>query len=148
MVVGVLQLVLFLLVGADFFIWAVVAATAYVATSAVSMGYILTNHYLRPIVDESDPVRSTSSVAVPRWIDWLHFNFSYHTEHHLFPSLNSRYYHLVSPILATAFPESYQRIPIVEAWRRLWGNPAFFPDPVSAKQAESPSRAENAEPSG
>lgn len=23
------------------------------------------------------------SVTVPSWIDWLHFNFSHHTEHHM-----------------------------------------------------------------
>jgi len=89
-------------------------------SSAVTMAYIFTNHFLNPITDVPDPVVGTTSVAVPRWVDWLHLNFSYHTEHHLFPGLNSDYYPLVGELLEKNFSDRYNRISIFTAWRRLW----------------------------
>ena len=61
----------------------------------IVMAYIATNHRLNPIVPVNDPLANCLSVTVPRWIDVLHFNFSYHTEHHLFPAMSSKYYPLV-----------------------------------------------------
>lgn len=127
------QVALFSLARFSVWTYLLTAGVAYSSTSAVVMIYIFTNHFLHPISVTPDPIAGSTSVAVPRWIDWFHFSFSYHTEHHLFPTMNSRYYHLVSPILAREFPDTYQRIPILEAWRRLWKNPAFFEDPVPIK---------------
>ena len=61
----------------------------------IVMAYIATNHRLNPIVPVNDPLANCLSVTVPRWVDVLHFNFSYHTEHHLFPAMSSKYYPLV-----------------------------------------------------
>ena len=54
--------------------------------SSVVMGYIFTNHLPNPLCEHSDPLIGSTSVIVPRWIDWLHVNFSYHTEHYVFPA--------------------------------------------------------------
>lgn len=107
----------------------VMLAGAQLGTSAVTMGYILTNHFLNPISHEVDPIGGSTSVIVSAWMDRIHSNFSYHTEHHIFPTLNSDYYPLVSQHLTARFPEAYRRIPILAAWRRLWGVPAFMPRP-------------------
>ncbi len=34
------------------------------------------------------PLLNSMSINAPRWIDFLHFNFSHHIEHHLFPAMN------------------------------------------------------------
>ena len=68
------------------------------------MMYVFTNHFLNPI-DETDPLTATTSVIVPRWLDLLHCHFSFHTEHHLLPRMNSRYYPHLSNLLSTLYPD-------------------------------------------
>ena len=94
--------------------------------SSVAMAYIWTNHILNPLCEHSDPLIGSTSVIVPRWADWLHDNFSYHTEHHVFPSMNPRYYPEVSALLLRFFPDRYNRIPFREAWRRIWRQGEFI----------------------
>ena len=89
------------------------------------MAYVFTNHFLNPISHEHDPLSGTTSVRVPRFFDRLHSHFSFHTEHHLFPALNSDYYPLVSDALKTEAPHAYRQIEFSEAWRQLWRQPRF-----------------------
>jgi fatty acid desaturase len=103
--------------------WASPAALC--VASAVIMSYVFTNHFLNPIAHDHDPIAGTTSVVVPRLIDRLHCNFSYHTEHHLFPSLNADYYPAVSAALKAEAGDRYQQLPFREAWRRLWEQDAF-----------------------
>ncbi|MFI1452096.1 fatty acid desaturase (plasmid) [Streptomyces virginiae] len=49
------------------------------------MCYIITNHMLRPLTETSDILNTTISVTTLRFLDFIHFNFSHHVEHHLFP---------------------------------------------------------------
>lgn len=105
------------------YVWASPAALG--VASIVLMSYIFTNHFLNPIAHEHDPLAGSTSVIVPKWIDRLHGNFSYHTEHHLFPSINSDYYPLVSDALKAEAGDRYQQLPFGEAWRRLWQQDAF-----------------------
>jgi fatty acid desaturase len=65
------------------------------AANVIIMSYIATNHLLRPLLDHSDPLESSMSVTTYRWLDLIHFNFSHHVEHHLFPSMSSRFAPLV-----------------------------------------------------
>lgn len=105
------------------YLW--VSPAALCAASAVIMVYVFTNHFLNPIAHEHDPLAGTTSVIVPRLVDRLHSNFSYHTEHHLFPSLNGDYYPMVSELLKAEAKGRYQQMPIGEAWRRLWQQDMF-----------------------
>jgi len=56
--------------------------------NCVLMSYIATNHLLRPLVTEPDPLRSSMSVRTLPLLDRLHFRFSHHVEHHLFPTMS------------------------------------------------------------
>jgi len=116
---GVLQWGIWHLVGAQWqaYLW---ASAGLLAASALAMAYIFTNHFLNPLCDDADPLVGSLSVTVPRWVDWLHDNFSYHTEHHLFPGLNPRHFPAVARLLQHHFPDRYNRLPMCEAWRRLW----------------------------
>ncbi|MBI4290511.1 MAG: fatty acid desaturase, partial [Betaproteobacteria bacterium] len=63
--------------------------------NTIVMSYIVTNHLLRPLVDDDDPLASSMGVTTHRWLDLIHFNFSHHAEHHLFPAMSSKHYPLV-----------------------------------------------------
>ncbi len=89
--------------------------------------YIYTNHMLSPMTSVNDPLINTVSIRVPKLFDQLHLNFSYHVEHHIFPSLNSDYYPLVQELLKTHYPESPRYLMDAgEAWRLLRQTPRHY----------------------
>ena len=100
------------------------------------MVYIFTNHSKNPLCESNDPLASSTSVAVPHVFDKLHQNFSFHTEHHLFPGMSSEHYPLVSELLKKEFPERYHRRAIGEVWHQLWRNPMFADQVADSKSRE------------
>ena len=120
-----IQVGVFLLVGRNWvaYLWA--SPVAYAVTSTVAMGYIFTNHFLNPITETHDPLLGTTSVSVPSIMDRIHVHFSLHTEHHLFPGMNSDFYPQVAAALKEQFPERYHHLPLWSAWRQLWKREAF-----------------------
>jgi fatty acid desaturase len=116
--------------GLQYGVWLATGATWWAFTwaslvplciaSAVIMAYVFTQHFLNSVEHDTDPIGGTTSLIVPRWIDWLHCNFSFHTEHHVFPTMNSAYYPLVSQALREEAPGDYTRIDARSAWRQLW----------------------------
>jgi len=89
-----------------------------VMSAAVSF-YFFTNHGLKPIGEDADVLAGSTSIIVPRPFNWLHSNFSYHAEHHLFPAMNSDYYPLVSELLRKHFGAEYHRVTAGSAWAAL-----------------------------
>ncbi|MCG8425379.1 MAG: fatty acid desaturase [Proteobacteria bacterium] len=57
--------------------------------NAIIMSYISTNHMMSPMVEGDDVLDSSMSVTSWRIVDAIHFHFSHHVEHHLFPSMGS-----------------------------------------------------------
>jgi fatty acid desaturase len=98
---------------------------------AGSMFYIYTNHFLCRMTSVNDPLMNTLSLRVPKLVDWLHLNFSYHTEHHIFPSLNSDYYPLVQELIQTHYPERMNLLDAGEAWHLLMTTPRYYQDEVN-----------------
>lgn len=90
--------------------------------------YIYTNHFLCPMTEVNDPLLNSVSLKVPPIFDLLHFNFSYHTEHHLFPSLNSDYYPMVQELLHIHYPNQENLLTAGEAWRLLMATPRHYRD--------------------
>jgi fatty acid desaturase len=114
-----LQIAIYLIVGSwQAYVFA--SPIAILCTSTIVMIYIFTNHWLNPITQIADPVVGSTSVIVPKFWNKMHFNFSYHTEHHVFPSLNSDYYPNVSEALAKLYPDRYNRMRLSHAWQLLW----------------------------
>ncbi len=93
--------------------------------------YIYTNHMLSPMTEVNDPLINSLSIKVPRIFDTLHLNFSYHTEHHIFPSLNSDYYPLVQALLLTHYPERFNLLPVGQAWALLMNTPRHYRDALT-----------------
>jgi fatty acid desaturase len=121
-----LQVAIFCLVGKNWIAFLFASPVNYLLSSAILNTYIYTNHFLNEVSEESDPVLGTTSVKVPGFLNKLHFNFSYHTEHHLFPSMNSDYFPELSKILQERYPDRYNQLDIIEAWKKLWKSDEFL----------------------
>ncbi len=98
---------------------------------AGGMFYIFTNHLMCRMTEVNDPLINSVSLRVPQLFDWLHFNFSYHTEHHIFPSMNSDYYPAVQELLQTHYPGRMNLLDADEAWRLLMTTPRHYKDEVT-----------------
>jgi fatty acid desaturase len=120
-----LQCVVFRLSGGRWSAYLAVGPLALAWASAFIMAYVFTNHFANAVQARADPLATTTSVVVPPFLDWLHLHFSFHTEHHLFPSMDSRHFPALSRVLVERFPTEYRRVPIAEAWRRAWSEAAF-----------------------
>lgn len=92
----------------------------------IVMAYISTNHRLNPITEINDPLANSLTVTVPKWVDVLHFNFSYHAEHHLFPGMSPKYYPLVKEKIKQKWPERYHEMPLSKALLALWKTPRVY----------------------
>ncbi|MHC5833436.1 MAG: fatty acid desaturase, partial [Nostoc sp.] len=62
----------------------------------------------------------------PKIFDKLHLNFSYHTEHHIFPGINSDYYPLVQELLKIHYPERLNLLDAKDAWHLLMQTPRHY----------------------
>lgn len=98
------------------------------AANFIVMSYIATNHLLNPLTEINDPLANSLSVQVPRIVDMLHFNFSHHTEHHVFPAMNAKYLPLVKQQLKQQWPDRYNEMPHWKALRTLWKTPRLYRD--------------------
>lgn len=105
--------------------------------SSIANFYIYTNHMLNPLSPSVDPVIGTTSVSVPRVLDWLHSHFSHHTEHHLFPGMASEHYPLVRKALVAVCPERFNCLPIADVYRLMMrtGPYAVVRDVASSEQS-------------
>ncbi|MBU9713607.1 fatty acid desaturase family protein [Evansella tamaricis] len=108
--------------------WLFVYLIPLLIANFIVMAYISTNHRLNPITPVNDPLANSLTVTVPRWLDIIHFNFSYHTEHHLFPTMSSKYYPLVKKKVKEFWPERYHEMPMGKALYALWKTPRVYFD--------------------
>ena len=90
--------------------------------------YVYTNHMVCRMTPINDPLINSLSLRVPKIFDALHLNFSYHTEHHLFPGMNSDYYPVLQQLLLTHYPERFNLLEAKEAWKLLLQTPRHYKD--------------------
>ncbi len=90
--------------------------------------YIYTNHMACRMTSVNDPLINSISLRVPKLVDKLHLNFSYHTEHHIFPGMNSDYYPLVQELLKIHYPGRMNLLNAGDAWRLLMQTPRHYKD--------------------
>lgn len=112
--------------------------------NAVTMSYIVTNHLLMPLVDEDDQLATSMSVTTHPLLDLIHFNFSHHAEHHLFPAMSSKYFPLVRAALKRYAGARYLAPPHWKALQTVFGTPRLhlrkdlLLDPPSGRVAAVP----------
>ncbi|MET0405493.1 MAG: fatty acid desaturase [Cystobacter sp.] len=91
------------------------------------MMYIATNHWMQPASAEHDnPFVSTASVATHPVLDWMHFNFSHHQEHHIFPAMSPKYAPLLRERLRELNPQASIVYPHLHALRSLFGRSPLY----------------------
>jgi fatty acid desaturase len=90
--------------------------------------YVYTNHMLCRMTSINDPLINSVSIRVPKLFDLLHLNFSYHTEHHIFPGINSDYYPVVQDLLKTYYPDRFNLLSAGEAWSLMLRTPRHYQD--------------------
>jgi fatty acid desaturase len=91
--------------------------------NAVVMSYIATNHFLNPLTEVNDPLVNSLSVTGPRWLEWLHLQFGYHVEHHLFPTASGRHARVIRDALVRRYGDRYLSLPHARALRLLYARP-------------------------
>ena len=88
--------------------------------------YIYTNHMLCRMTPKNDVLINSLSIRVPKIFNLLHCNFSYHTEHHIFPGINSDYYPLVQQLLQTHYSDRFNCLDAGKAWQLLLQTPRHY----------------------
>jgi fatty acid desaturase len=97
--------------------------------NGVVLSYVATNHMLRPLSATSDILKTTMGVTTLRFVDHLHFHFSHHVEHHLFPSMPTSRAPAARQVLADAFPDEYLAPTHLRALAMLLRTPRFYASP-------------------
>jgi fatty acid desaturase len=97
--------------------------------NAVTMSYIATNHHLNSLTTINDPLANSLSVSGPRWMERLHFQFGYHVEHHVLPTVSGRYAPLVRDALVQLYGDRYLTQPHHRALRLLYTRPKAHATP-------------------
>lgn len=90
------------------------------------MFYVYTNHMLCRMTEVNDPLINSVSIRVPKIFDLLHLNFSYHTEHHIFPGINSDYYPKVRNLLQAHYGERFNLLNSDKAWCLMLQTPRHY----------------------
>lgn len=93
-----------------------------------AMFYIYTNHLLCRMTEVNDPLINSISLRVPKIFDVLHLNFSHHTEHHIFPSINSDYYPMVQELLKTHYGDRLNLLDAGKVWQMMLETPRHYLD--------------------
>lgn len=119
-----------------------------VVTNAIVMGYIATNHFMRPLTEVNDPLENSMSVTSPRFVDRLHFNFSHHVEHHLFPNMSAKHAPRVRAWLKDHEADRYVAPSHLTAVAQLYRTPRVYLDAttlVDPHDPQGPYRADTRE---
>jgi fatty acid desaturase len=102
--------------------------------------YIMTNHFLRPMAVSNNPLDNSMSVQKPAWLDALHFRFSHHVEHHLFPTMPMHRAPRVRAWLRRHVPNRFVCPPHWKAVQVLYATPRVYADAVTLVDLERPER--------
>ncbi|MBL8921369.1 MAG: acyl-CoA desaturase [Myxococcaceae bacterium] len=111
-----------------------------VVANTLVQSYIMTNHFLRPMAVSNNPLDNSMSVLKPRWLDPLHFRFSHHVEHHLFPTMPMHRAPRVRAWLQANVPNRFVCPPHWKAVRLLYTTPRVYADAVTLVDLERPER--------
>ncbi|MDA8793821.1 fatty acid desaturase, partial [Bacteriovoracaceae bacterium] len=108
--------------------WMYLLVIPFMVQNYTVMSYISTNHNLNPLTKVNDPLVNSLTVTNNSFWEFIHLNFGYHTEHHIFPRMSGQYVKIVSEQLKKQFPERYNIMPKSEALKKLYSTPRVYKD--------------------
>lgn len=111
-------------VGLENFLWLVLIPAAI--QNYVVLSYIATNHNISPLTKINDPLVNSLTVTTNGFWSFLHMNFGYHVEHHLFPRVSCAHAKTLHKILKESYPETYHYMPKWEALKILYKTPRIY----------------------
>lgn len=97
----------------------------------VIMSYISTNHNLSPLTKVNDPLVNSLTVTTNRVFDFMHLNFGYHVEHHIFPRMSGAYTKKTHEVMKKMFPDKYQYMKKSEALKLLYQTARIYKSPTT-----------------
>lgn len=104
----------------------------FITSNFVVLSYLSTNHFLSPLTEEvNDPLVNSLTVDTSRFLRFIHLNFNYHVEHHIFPYVNPTYAPMVAEVLKEKFAKKYNHIKHNAALKLLYQRPKFYYDDVT-----------------
>ncbi|MFN8945550.1 MAG: fatty acid desaturase family protein [Pseudobdellovibrionaceae bacterium] len=98
----------------------------FLAQNYFVMSYIATNHNLSPLTKINDPLVNSLTVTNPSWLEFLHLNFGYHVEHHIFPTLSGLHAKKVHALLKQEYPNTFQVMPKSKAVGLLYKSARIY----------------------
>lgn len=132
----VLWIVVAVLAGPFYALFAVVVPLVF--ANFVVMSYIATNHFMRPLTKVNDPLENSMSVNTLPVLDRLHFNFSHHVEHHLFPNMSGKHAPRVRAWLLEHEADRYVSPPHWRAFLYLYKTPRVYLDAHTLVDPDDP----------
>jgi fatty acid desaturase len=111
-------------IGMNNFLWLV--AIPFLIQNYVVLSYICTNHNISPLTKVNDPLENSLTVTTHPIIDFVHLNFGYHVEHHLFPRVSGRHAKKVHEELNKLYPQKYKHMPKWKALKYLYQTPRIY----------------------
>jgi fatty acid desaturase len=108
--------------------WLFVYLIPLLIANFLVMSYIATNHLLNPLTMTNDPLANSLTVRNPGWLEVLHLNFGFHTEHHIFPNMSPRFATILRRHIQELWPDRYHEMPHWKALRALWKTPRLYRD--------------------
>lgn len=115
-------------VGAANLLWLVFIPLA--VQNYTILSYILTNHNISPLTKINDPLENSLTVTNNKILDFIHLNFGYHVEHHIFPRVSSAYAKDIHRVLIKNYPQKYKYMPKWKALRYLYKTPRIYNTPT------------------
>ncbi len=106
--------------------WFLACVIPFLVQNYLVFSYISTNHNLSPLNKENDPLYNSLTVTNHPILEFLHLNFGYHVEHHLFPTMspaNAKYVHAA---LKKNYPDTFQVMPKWKALVQLYRTPRVY----------------------
>ncbi len=101
------------------------------------MSYISTNHNLSPLTRVNDPLVNSLTVTNHPMLEFLHFNFGYHIEHHIFPTMSPVHAKKVHHLLKSHFPTQMKVMSKGQAMTKLYQTARIYKDSKTLINPES-----------
>lgn len=117
--------------------WLFVAVIPFFVQNYLVFSYISTNHNLNPLTKENDPLVNSLSVTNHPVLEFLHMNFGYHVEHHLFPNMSPAFAKDVHKALKAQYPDAYQVMPKWEAVKKLYQTARIYKNHTTLMHPET-----------
>lgn len=106
--------------------WFFLAVIPLFAQNYTLMSYISTNHNLSPLTKENDSLENSLTVTSHPLLEKFHFNFGYHIEHHIFPTMSGAFTKEVHLKLKENFPDTYKCMPKHVALKKLYATSRVY----------------------